>query len=134
MKIEMHIDLIKILAPMMKNPNATMSQHQQFKGLTTIYFAAFIGNIEVIKFLAPLSDNINEPNLAGINPIHNAAQEGHLDVIKFLVPLTENPNAPSIYGLTPIELAKSTVKSQPKRLRSKSQSDKFNKIIQILQS
>ena len=124
MNIKMHIDLIKVLAPMMKNPNATINQ--QFKGFTTIYFAAHIGNIEVIKFLAPLSDNINEPNLAGITPIHNAAQQGHLDVIKFLVPLTENPNAPSISGFTPIDLAKERVWS--------SKSYEYDKIIQILQS
>ena len=122
--IKMHIDLIKVLAPMMKNPNAPFNQ--QFKGLTTIYFAAHIGDIDVIKFLAPLSDNINEPNLAGITPIHNAAQEGHLDIIKFLVPLTENPNSPSDAGFTPITLAS-------RRERS-SKSYEYDKIIQILQS
>ena len=124
--IKMHIDLIKVLAPMMKNPNAPFNQQLQFKGVTTIYFAAHIGDIDVIKFLAPLSDNINEPNLAGITPIHNAAQEGHLDIIKFLVPLTENPNLPSDAGFTPITLAS-------RRERS-SKSYEYDKIIQILQS
>ena len=102
-KFKMHIDLIKVLAPMMKNPNAKRQKYDE----TTIWFAALTGNLDIIKFLAPLStDNLNASDMGGNTAIHNAAQEGYLDIIKFLVPLTENPNAPNNIGITPIDLAR----------------------------
>ena len=102
-KFKMHIDLIKVLAPMMKNPNAKRQKYDE----TTIWFAALTGNLDIIKFLAPLStDTLNASDMGGNTAIHNAAQEGYLDIIKFLVPLTENPNAPNNIGITPIDLAR----------------------------
>ena len=84
-------------------PNAKRQKYDE----TTIWFAALTGNLDIIKFLAPLStDTLNASDMGGNTAIHNAAQEGYLDIIKFLVPLTENPNAPNNIGITPIDLAR----------------------------
>ena len=74
-------------------------------GDTPIHHAAREGHLDVIKFLAPLIENPNAPNIYGDTPIHEAASFGHLDVIRFLAPLTENPNKPNKNGITPIDVA-----------------------------
>ena len=74
-------------------------------GDTPIHHAAREGHLDVIKFLAPLIENPNAPNIYGDTPIHEAASFGHLDVIRFLAPLTENPNKPNKNGITPINVA-----------------------------
>ena len=73
-----------------------------------IYMAAKEGNIEIVKILAPLTDN---PNAApvwndGQTPIYWAAVRGHTEIVKILAPLTDNPNSSSdYYGETPINWA-----------------------------
>ena len=74
-------------------------------GDTPIHHAAREGHLDVIKFLAPLTENPNAPDMYGDTPIHEAASFGNLDVIRFLAPLTENPNKPNKNGLTPIDVA-----------------------------
>ena len=41
-------------------------------------------NIEIVKILAPLTDNPNGPNKYGETPIHEAAFNGHKEIIKIL--------------------------------------------------
>ena len=74
-------------------------------GDTPIHHAAREGHLDVIKFLAPLTENPNAPDMYGDTPIHEAASFGNLDVIRFLAPLTENPNKPNKNGITPINVA-----------------------------
>ena len=38
--------------------------------------------IEIVKTLAPLTDNPNAPNNFGITPIYLAALEGHTEIVK----------------------------------------------------
>ena len=75
-------------------------------GWTSIHLAAENGHTEIVKILAPLTDNPNASNEAGITPIYLAAKNGHTEIVKILAPLTDNPNAPDKQGKTPIELAK----------------------------
>ena len=60
---------------------------------------------EIVKILAPLTDNPNTPDKDGDTPIHHAALEGHTEIIKILAPLTDNPNVPNKTGVTPIYIA-----------------------------
>ena len=62
-------------------------------------------DIEIVKILAPLTDNPNAPNNNGDTPIYWAAQKGHTEIVKILAPLTDNPNAPNDDGETPIDWA-----------------------------
>ena len=62
--------------------------------------------IEIVKTLAPLTDNPNAPGTyLGRTPILYAADYGHTEIVKILASLTENPNAPSKVGNTPIHKA-----------------------------
>ena len=62
-------------------------------------------NTEIVKILAPLTDNPNTPNAYGSTPIHEAANNGYTEIIKILAPLTNNPNSPDKYGETPLHAA-----------------------------
>ena len=85
--------------------------------LTSLCLAANNGNVELIKVLAPLVKNPNDPGgtYTGKTPIYYAAMRGDVEIIKFLAPLSEDvnladeydlpPNARN-YGKTPIDVAK----------------------------
>ena len=63
--------------------------------------------MEVVKFLANLTDTPNAKFKNGSTAIQNAAYFGHLEIVMFLASLTENPNAPGgPNGSTPSDLAK----------------------------
>ena len=62
-------------------------------------------SIEMVKILAPLTDNPNAPDEDGDTPINWAAYKGHTEMVKILAPLTDNPNAPDEDGDTPINWA-----------------------------
>ena len=57
-------------------------------GWTPIHRAAMNGHTEVVKILAPLTDNPNAPNDYGWTPIHGAAWNGHTEIVKILATLT----------------------------------------------
>ena len=48
--------------------------------------------IEMVKILAPLTDNPNAPDIYGETPIYQAASKGHTEIVKILAPLTDIPN------------------------------------------
>ena len=64
------------------------------------------GHTEIVKILAPLTENTNPPCREGYTPLYWAAKYGHKDIVEFLVPLTNNPNAPTKNGDTPLSVAK----------------------------
>ena len=70
--------------------------------LPPIFEAARRGYLNIIEFLAPLSDDPNSADADGSTPILWAASKGHENVIKYLAPLTKTPNAPGWYKMTPI--------------------------------
>ena len=56
----------------------------------------------IVKIIAPLSENPNAPDDHEETPIFRAACKGHSEIVKILAPLTGNPNAPKNDGSTPI--------------------------------
>ena len=75
------------------------------EGHTPIHCAARSGYLDIVKFLAPFTNNPNIPNKEGHTPIHNAAIYGHLETVEFLVGLTDTPLAANNNGDTPIHAA-----------------------------
>ena len=67
-------------------PNALVED-----GSTPIYQAAWCGHTEIVKILAPLTDNPNNSDEDGRTPIYRASWNGHTEIVKILVPLTYNP-------------------------------------------
>ena len=51
------------------------------------------GYTEIVKILAPLSDNPNGPNEVEITPIFYAAMFRHPEIVKILAPLTGYSNS-----------------------------------------
>ena len=93
-----HLNIIKILAPITKNPNSIKKQIS----FTPMHYAAFNGDIGILKFLVSFTSDLNSPPFG---TIHMAAAKGHTDVLKFLAPLTKHPNEGKFMGSTPIECA-----------------------------
>ena len=75
-------------------------------------FKSSIENTEIVKILAPLTDNPNGPNYSGLTPIYMAASDGHTEIVKILAPWTNNPNAPYNNGWTPIYWAARNVHTE----------------------
>ena len=69
-------------------------------------------DLDMVKILAPLTDNPNAPNEDGITPIHWAAGYGYTDIVKVLASFTASPNAPNPDGATPIHVAAETGQTQ----------------------
>ena len=63
------------------------------------------GYVELVKILAPLTDNPNAPDKPGNTQISWAAGCGNTEIVKILAPLTDNPNGPNNAGYTPIYFA-----------------------------
>merc|ERR1712020_472724 len=61
--------------------------------------------IEIVKLLAPFTDDANAPNKDGDTPIHWAARRGHTEIVKILAPLANNLNVPDKSGNTLIHHA-----------------------------
>ena len=63
---------------------------------------------EIVKVLAPLTDNPDIPDDPWRTPIFLAAQRGNTEIVKILAPLTKNHNARTNVGVfTPIQVAAS---------------------------
>ena len=106
---ETDAEIIKIFAPLMNDPNKPEDEEN---GVTAIFFGTMIGNFEVVKCLASLTDNPNlpVPNTAmcfpGYSPLHVAALNGFTEIVRFLAPLADNPNARNGEGKSPLDFAK----------------------------
>ena len=68
---------------MVANPNAPNKL-----GDTPIHCAAYYGHTEIVKILAPLTNNHNAPDVNGMTPIMWARKEGHTEIVKILALLT----------------------------------------------
>ena len=95
-------NIIKVLAPLIENPNETIGC-----GMTPMHFAAFEGNEESLKVLASFSGNdFSISDDFGCAPIKYAASNGKINIIRFLAPLMENPNARDKFGNSALDYAK----------------------------
>ena len=55
---------------------------------TPIHRAAKYGYAEIIKILAPLTDNPNAPDINGFTPIYMAAWNGYTEIVQILTPFS----------------------------------------------
>ena len=72
-----HVEIVKILTPLTKNPNAGDKL-----GNTPIHEAACNGHTEIVKILACLTDNPNAANNDGDTPASVASNEEICRILK----------------------------------------------------
>ena len=63
-------------------------------------------DLEIVKILAPLTDNPNAEDENGRTMIYIAAFWKQTEIVKILASLTDNPNAPNKDGKTPSSVTK----------------------------
>ena len=82
-----------ILAPLTNNLNPNIYYMGfPWDGQTAIYLAVSNGHTDIVKALAPLTDNPNAPNADGRTPILTTAFKGHTEIVKTLAPLAVAKN------------------------------------------
>ena len=104
---------LQILAPLVENANAHFTSGssrflEHFAGWRPTQIAAVRNWPQILKVLAPLSDNLNDPypgNDTGFTPMYDAAFKGQAEVVEVLTPLLANPNTPPVNNLTPFGIA-----------------------------
>ena len=74
-------------------------------GDTLLHFAAKYGCINVMKVLAPLTQNLNIQNQNLLTPMAMAVKKGKVRIVKFLLSKNVDPNIPDKYGVTPFDYA-----------------------------
>ena len=58
--------------------------------VVTVEYNAFSDCTEIVKILAPLTDNPNAPDDFGYTPSQWAASWGHTEIVKILTPLRQS--------------------------------------------
>ena len=65
----------------------------ELEGILPIHIASYFGYINIVKFVATYSENVNAPSkYDGFTPLQIAAQFGSTEIFKFLAPQVKNPN------------------------------------------
>uniref|UniRef100_A0ACD5XMN1 Uncharacterized protein n=1 Tax=Avena sativa TaxID=4498 RepID=A0ACD5XMN1_AVESA len=54
-------------------------------GATPMYYAAIVGNVQVMRYLVDHGSNPAIPDERGTTPLHNAAEEGHCEAVRLLL-------------------------------------------------
>ena len=80
-------NVIKVLAPLIKEPNAPYSKGI---GATPIVTAALLGHLDIVQALIPYVNNANESGILKRSAICAAIRGGHEKIVKILSPLCNN--------------------------------------------
>ena len=72
-----------------------------------IHRAAYMGHLEIVKFLTENGGNVNAKNNVGATPTHNAISKGHLEIVKLLIEKGAEIDAKNNKDMTPIHIAAS---------------------------
>ena len=80
-------NVIKVLAPLIKEPNAPYSKGI---GATPIVTAALLGHLDIVQALIPYVNNANESGILKRSAICAAIYGGHGEIVKILSPLCNN--------------------------------------------
>ena len=86
-----NLNMIKVISPLLSNPNACLPMFlgTKFESKETpIHYAAWNGHLQIIKFLAPLSDNFTVNVLQ--SAIDDARMNGQDHVVNYLNSIIES--------------------------------------------
>lgn len=75
------------------------------RGDTPLLWAAFKGNIELVRILVKGGANVNIQNRHGDTPLHFAARDNNIELTKILIEGRTDVNVQDNYGNTPLHYA-----------------------------
>lgn len=67
-------------------------------GLNALIMTSDVGNLELVKTILPLTDNIDHQNKYGETALMRAAMKGHYDVAKYLLEMKSNKAIKDTFG------------------------------------
>ena len=73
-----HLEVVKILAPLMENPNTSFYDESGMDKWTPIYRASRGGHLKIIKFLVPLSDTLTTKAINDARDIAELFDQHHI--------------------------------------------------------
>jgi len=76
-----------------------------YEDVVPLHYAAFYGQLEVIKVLIERGANVNYKSIHGWIPLHDAGGEGHLSCAVYLIQKGSDETVKNKYGKTWKELA-----------------------------
>lgn len=88
------------------NVNFKTEQHT-----TALHQAAFVGKLEIVKFLCESGAEVNAKNIWG-TPLHFATAKKHAGVIAYLIEQGADPHIENTDGFTAHDLAKRKKRNQ----------------------
>ena len=74
-------------------------------GDTPLHFAAFVGDIDAIKVMAPLVGSLNSGGGIGNTPLHYAVLGGNAEIVAFLLSSGADLFIKNDYGDTALDMA-----------------------------
>jgi ankyrin repeat protein len=95
-------DIVKFLLNM-----GAQHKHARADSMGPLTFAAYNGNLEIIKLLVDAGFNVNMRDKGGYSALGLAAYRNHPEVARFLLKKGADPYAATITGQTPISIAES---------------------------
>ena len=108
------------MAPYSKDPNAPEGLNSATPILVAIAECNSIKDVtDIVRILAPLTENPNQADKNGRTPIHVAATLGYTEIVRILAPLSKNVNDKDKEGLTPMYMAALYGHSEILRILSK---------------
>lgn len=82
---------------------------RQYDLATPIFRAAFLGHLEIVKYLHRKGADFNATSADGKNPLWHAAKQGHADVVEYLVRNgADVENQDYVMGTNPLQAAASS--------------------------
>ena len=79
--------------------------HRHFHGRTTLYDAAYRGDLACVRTLLELGADVAVRDDLGYSPLHQAAAGGNTDAIRLLLDRGSDPKAKADDGVTPVHSA-----------------------------
>ncbi len=99
---EGELDLVRAV---LERTQARLDDRVRSDGATPLFFAAYKGHLEVVRYLCEAGANADAARDNGATPLFMAAQEGHLEEVRYMCEAGANTDAAADNGATPLLMA-----------------------------
>jgi ankyrin repeat protein len=95
----------EVVVALLGSPNGLTRLDRPAEGFPPVWFAASLGNREMLEFLIANGAKVNAPDPFGRTGLHVAAGEGRADIVTSLLERKADVHAKDKYGQTPLHRA-----------------------------